>query len=88
VTLRRLPDSPIGYAGTGIWVVPNRDRRLEKISRSRGRVPSPLKVEARLWPGKIQQDHVRALLHALEDNFTPVWGEVEVANVEVGREVG
>ena len=27
----------------------------------------------RLWPGKIQQLHIGALLHSLEDNFTAIW---------------
>jgi hypothetical protein len=81
VTLRRLPDSPIGHAGAGI--LGGAKSEVTKVSRA----PSPLKVEAGLWPGKIQQDHVGALLHALKDNFTTVWGEVEVANVEIGREV-
>jgi hypothetical protein len=38
--------------------------------------------------GEIQQHDVRALLDSFEDNLTTVRGEVEVANVEVGREVG
>ena len=85
MTLRRLPDSPIGQAAA------SESGQIEiggyKGCRSRGRAPGPLKAEGGLWPGKIQQDHVGALLHALKDNFTTVWGEVEVANVEVGREV-
>ena len=28
------------------------------------------------------------LLHSFEDDFTAVWGNVEGANIEVGREVG
>jgi hypothetical protein len=44
-------------------------------------------VEAGLWPREIQQHHIRALLHSFEDNFTAVWGDVEVANVEVTSEV-
>ena len=46
------------------------------------------RVEDELWPGQIQQDYVRALLHPFEDDFTTVRGDVEVANVKVGREVG
>ncbi len=42
----------------------------------------------RLRPGKIQQLHIRALLHSLEDNFTPIWRDVEVADVKVSSEVG
>ena len=36
---------------------------------------------------KIQQHHIRALLRSFEDNFTAVWGDVEVSDVEVGSEV-
>ena len=43
---------------------------------------------AELWPGQIQQYYVRALLHSFEDNFTTVRGDVEVANIKVGREIG
>src|SRR6266851_5554980 len=41
-----------------------------------------------LRPGEIQEHHIRKLLHSFEDNFTSVWRDVEVANVEVGSEVG
>ena len=37
---------------------------------------------------EIQQHHIGALLHSFEDNFAAVWRDVEVANVEVGSEVG
>jgi hypothetical protein len=42
----------------------------------------------RLWSGEIQQHHVRALLHSFEDKLAAIWGDVEVANAEVGSEVG
>ncbi len=42
----------------------------------------------RLIPGEIQQYYIRVLLHSFEDDFTAVWGNVERANIEVGREVG
>ena len=45
-------------------------------------------VEGELWPGQIQQYYIRALLHPFENNFTTVRGDVEVADVKVGREVG
>src|SRR6266851_1290987 len=41
-----------------------------------------------LRPGEIQEHHIRKLLHSFEDNFASVWRDVEVANVEVGSEVG
>jgi len=41
-----------------------------------------------LWSGEIQQHHVRALLHSLQHNFTPVWRDVEVAYIEIWRQVG
>jgi hypothetical protein len=37
---------------------------------------------------EIQQHHMRELLRPFEDNFTSVWRDVEVANVEVGSDVG
>src|SRR5882724_6913528 len=46
------------------------------------------RVADRLSSGEIQQHHVGALLHALEDHFTAVRGDVEIANVEIGRKVG
>ena len=42
---------------------------------------------AELRPREVEQDHIRALLHALEDNLTAVRGEGEVSNIEFGREV-
>src|SRR5882762_7836221 len=42
----------------------------------------------RLWSGEIQQLHIGALLHSLKDNFTPIWRDVEVADVKVTSEVG
>src|SRR6202158_2985199 len=41
-----------------------------------------------LWSREIELHHIRALLHSFEDNFTAVWGDVEVSNVEVGSEIG
>src|SRR5580658_5226871 len=38
--------------------------------------------------GQIQQHHIRVFLHSLEHNLTPVRRNVEVANVEIGGEVG
>jgi hypothetical protein len=45
-------------------------------------------LKAGLWSGEIQQDHIGALLRSFEDNITAVWGDVEVANVKIRREVG
>jgi len=45
-------------------------------------------VEAGLSSGEIQQRPIGALLHSFEDNFTTIRRDVEVANVEVGSEVG
>jgi len=36
---------------------------------------------------EIHQHHLRMLLHSFEDNFRAVCGNVEVANIKVGREV-
>src|SRR4029077_8290788 len=44
--------------------------------------------EAGLSPGQIQEHHIRAFLLSLEDNFTTIGGNVKVADVEVGSEVG
>ena len=44
--------------------------------------------QQRLWPGEIHQHHIGALLQSLEDNFTSVRRDVEVAYVEVRSEVG
>src|SRR5258708_14495614 len=38
--------------------------------------------------GEIQEHHIREALHSVEYNFTCVWRDVEVANVEVCSEVG
>jgi hypothetical protein len=38
--------------------------------------------------GKIEQDHVRPILQAFQDNVAAVGGDVKVANIEVRREVG
>src|SRR6267378_2357222 len=54
----------------------------------RGGSKSRFRNNQRLWPGKIQQLHIGALLHSLEDNFTPIWRDVEVADVKVTSEVG
>ena len=45
-------------------------------------------VTLRLGTMKIQQGDVRALLLSLENNFMAVCGNVKVANIEVGRQVG
>ena len=47
-----------------------------------------LLVQSEFCLGEIEQHHIRMLLLSFEDNFTTVWGDVEVANVEVGRKVG
>ena len=43
-------------------------------------------VDPRLWSIQIHQHHFRALLHTFEDYVTAVWGNVKVANIEVGTE--
>jgi hypothetical protein len=45
-------------------------------------------VDVGLFSGEIQQHYVRALLCALENDFATVCGDVEVADVEIGREIG
>ena len=40
-----------------------------------------------LWLGEVQQHHIRTLLYSFEDDFTAIWRDVEVANVEVGSEM-
>jgi len=40
-----------------------------------------------LWLGEVQQHHILTLLHSFEDDFTTIWRDVEVANVEVGSEM-
>ncbi len=47
-----------------------------------------LGFKAELWTGKIQQHHIRVFLHSFEDDLTAVRGDVEGADIEVGREVG
>jgi hypothetical protein len=47
-----------------------------------------LLVQSGFCPGEIEQHHIRMLLLSFEDNFTTVRGDVEVANVEIGRKVG
>jgi hypothetical protein len=37
---------------------------------------------------EVQQHDIRALLHSFDYHFTAVWGDVEVAYVEVGGEIG
>ncbi len=54
----------------------------------RGSSKSRFRNNQRLRPGEIQQLHIRALLHSIEDNFTPIWRDVEVADVKVSSEVG
>jgi hypothetical protein len=44
-------------------------------------------VRAGSWSREIQEHNVGVLLDSFEDDFTSVGGDVEVANVEVGREV-
>jgi hypothetical protein len=44
--------------------------------------------EAGLWPGRIQQHHIRAFLLSLEDNFTTIGGNVRIADVEVASDAG
>jgi hypothetical protein len=52
-------------------------------------IKAALAVTSRgLRPGEIQEHHIRELLHSCEDNFASVWRDVEVANIEVGGEVG
>src|ERR1700722_9878609 len=46
------------------------------------------RLQGGLRPGQIQQYDIRVLLHSLEYDFTAVGGYVEVANIEVGSQVG
>jgi hypothetical protein len=41
----------------------------------------------RLWPRKIHHDHIGALDRSFESNLATVRGDVEVARIEVWREV-
>jgi hypothetical protein len=41
-----------------------------------------------LQPGKVEEHNVGTLLHSFQDNFTAVWGNVEVPNIEIARNVG
>ena len=41
-----------------------------------------------LRPGEIEQGYIGEVLEAFEDDFAAVGGNIEVANVEVGRKVG
>ena len=38
-------------------------------------------------PREIDEHDIRLLLHALEDDLTAIWRNVEIPNVEVGRQV-
>jgi len=44
--------------------------------------------KAGLWTVEIHQHHIGVFLHSFKDDFTTVWGDIEIANVEVGRKVG
>jgi Sodium:dicarboxylate symporter family len=44
--------------------------------------------ESGLRPGEVQKHDFRVFLHSFKDNFVAIWGDVEVAYVEVGSEVG
>ena len=41
-----------------------------------------------IWSRKIELNYVGMFLGAFEDDVAAVWGNVEVAKVEVGRKVG
>jgi hypothetical protein len=43
---------------------------------------------ARLRLGKIKQNYIRVSLHSFQNYFAAIPGNVKVANVEVGSEVG
>ena len=49
---------------------------------------APTPVAFGLWPREIEECDIGEVLHAFEDNFTAVRGDVEVANVKVLSEVG
>jgi hypothetical protein len=40
-----------------------------------------------LWSMEIHQYHLGMLLHSFEDDFRAVFGNVEVANIKVRREI-
>src|SRR5262249_3191349 len=82
-------------AGSAILSVPSsfsaiRDPVTDPVNRdpSRARIMVTKLFLFRLQIGKIQQHHVRALLCSFEDNFMAVWGDVEIANVEVRTKIG
>jgi len=39
-------------------------------------------------PSKVDEHNVRTFLHPFQDNFTAVWGNVEVPSVEIAWHVG
>ena len=59
------------------------DRRRPSFTKKRKGEPA-----LGLWSREIQEDHIRVLLHPFEDSLTAVWRDVEVANVEIGSEIG
>ncbi len=62
-------------------------RQLKMLSKNANDEELPdLKVG--LWPRKIQQHYVRALLYSFEDDFMTIRRDVKVANVKFGRETG
>src|SRR5882762_3306458 len=59
-----------------------KSRRFRRSHRKKN-----LRGNQGLWLGEVQQHHIRTLLHSFEDDFTAIWRDVEVANVEVGSEM-
>src|SRR6266403_5245355 len=57
------------------------------LPQSEGTSKPRLRGNQGLWLGEVQQHHIRTLLRSLEDDFTAIWRDVEVANVEVGSEM-
>ena len=57
-------------------------------TRNRTRLPHPFDCEIGLWFREIDQHHLGVFLHSLEDDFAAVWGNVEVTNIEIRREIG
>jgi hypothetical protein len=39
------------------------------------------------WLGEVQQHHIRLFLHTFESDFVAIRGNIEIADIEVGRQV-
>ena len=51
------------------------------------RIPASQPIQDLIVPREINEHDIRVFLHALEDDLTAIWRNVEIPNVEVGRQV-